>query len=119
MRDGLYHYVTGLPNVRLPASISLTYSLHARHQCIADRYGIIKPPNTLDMANGKLIEMEIANGRVAKIVVRVEYSAKYDLVLVVSSNGIVRTVWLNSVNDKHHTLDRSRYVSMPNYTGHK
>jgi hypothetical protein len=112
MKDGLYHYVTGLPKVNLPASIPLSYGTHAKHQCVADRYGIIKPPATLDIANGKLIELQVLGGRIEKIVVRIPYDNRHDLVLVVGKDGFVRTLWLNRNNDKHNTLDRTRYVTL-------
>jgi len=67
IRNGLYHYVTGLPKVELPNYIALFYGRHAKDQMMSDRYGVIAPPFSLDVTRAKIIEMEICQGYVSKL----------------------------------------------------
>lgn len=114
MQNGLYHYKLGLPQVKLPETVPLKYGSHAKSALNSDRYGLIKAPNALTLNACKVIEMELLNGRITKLVVRTKHCAKFDLVLVVNPDGFVRTVWLNSVADTHKSLDRSKYVPVQN-----
>lgn len=110
----LYHYSIGFPDVeRFSGIMKLEYSYHALNASNDDKYGMITLPNILDLldTSTRLIEMEVTNGIMSKGVYRVKYDKTYDLVLVVLRNGRVKTLWLNSVSDKHVTLDRSKYCT--------
>jgi Na+-transporting NADH:ubiquinone oxidoreductase subunit NqrA len=115
----LYHYSIGFPDVeRFSGIMQLEYSYHALNASNDDKYGMITLPNILDLTgldlldtSTRLIEMEVTNGIMSKGVYRVKYDKRYDLVLVVLRNGRVKTLWLNSVSDKHVTLDRSKYCT--------
>ena len=111
MRDGLYHYTIGFPRVRLPVGLlPLRYSKHAQREMLSDRYAIINPPATLDVGKAKIIELETFRGEAVKFVARIPHSPKHDLVLVVKPDGFVKTVWLNERNDRHSTLNKSKYL---------
>lgn len=56
-----------------------------------------------------LIEVESMNDIVIKQVWRTPYDITKDLVLVVTNEGMVKTVWINSSLDKHSTLDKTKY----------
>lgn len=109
----LYHRDIGFPsNLQRPTGrLRLRYGGHAREAAQTDRYGIIRLPECIDLDRAELIEAE-ANwgGIVSKAVVRVGYSAVYDLVLVVLPDGFVKTVWLNERHDVHATLKYGRYA---------
>lgn len=105
----LYHYKIGLPKLRLRGVLKLKYSAHAKRAACNDRYGYIQLPTAIDVANELLIEVEVLNNAVAKLVFRLQYSNQYDLCIVVNPDGLVRTVWLNSKNDTHKTLDTKKY----------
>lgn len=109
----LYHYTIGFPKqFTVPnKSLELYYSRHARQASISDQYGTIELPNKINLATTKIVEIEICDStaRVLKLVVRQNYSAALDLVLVVNPNGFVRTVWLNETQDTHKTLNRAKY----------
>lgn len=110
----LYHYSIGFPDVECFSGVmKLEYSYHALNASNDDKYGMITLPNILDLLDisTRLIEMEVTNGIMSKGVYRVKYDKRYDLVLVVLRNGRVKTLWLNSVRDKHVTLDRSKYCT--------
>jgi hypothetical protein len=89
--------------------IKLVYSIHARYEAKVDRYQPIELPTVLDTNKATLIEVEIAEGRLNKLVWRASYSSVFDLIIVLGSSGTVKTVWLNLKSDTHKTLDRSKY----------
>lgn len=133
--DGLYHYKIGFPadwEKMLPEGFSfinipLTYSTHAQREALMDRYGDIALPDTLDItrnAGANIIELEILDNVVVKLVVRKRYDATRDVTIVFEpSNGKVRTVWFNSNKDVHKTLDTYKYNKPPKVVtynmGHK
>ncbi len=90
----------------------LRYSRHALEASKDDRFGDISLPKFFDATDAKLIEVELGDDcqTVLKQVWRQKLDDKRDLVLVIGSNGLVRTVWINLHSDRHHTLDRGRYV---------
>lgn len=47
-----------------------------------------------------------------KGVYRTVYDKKYDLIIVMTYDRKVKTVWLNDINDKHSTLDESKYTKL-------
>ncbi len=113
--DGLYHKDIRLPeNFIAPTQrVTLAWTLHAERARQNDRYGVIPKFNTIPLAAFEVIEVEVINDRVSKLVVRGHYNADLDIVFVVIPNGtyVVKTVWFQERNDLHRTLDRSRYVS--------
>jgi hypothetical protein len=64
----------------------------------------------------KTIEVGLTGRRVEKVVIRVFHPESFDLdiVMVLIPGPVywtVKTVWLNERNDKHATLDRSKYMA--------
>lgn len=56
----------------------------------------------------KPFEVEIENNKVTKAVVRVPYDDTSDISIVFRKNKII-TAWLNKREDKHYTLDETKY----------
>jgi antitoxin component of MazEF toxin-antitoxin module len=108
----LFHRDVGFPkNVQMMTGVlNLRYSQHALRAAREDRYGIMELPETLDVTNGKPVEIEVEDGRVVKSVYRASYDDEIDMVIVVQPDGFVKTVWFNMKTDKHKTLDRSKYT---------
>lgn len=107
----LFHFEIGFPkglNTKLGV-LKLTYTKHALRAANNDRYGYINLPDAINTNNAKAIEVEITGHHVTKIVYRIDYNEKHDLVLVVGEACRVYTVWLNEKNDTHKTLDRTKY----------
>lgn len=110
----LYHYTLGFPkgfssNV---GTVQLTFTGHALHAALTDRYGRIVLPKSIDTREALCIEALIEGGQVGKLVYRTAYSKNYDLILVcIPKRGgfTVATVWLNDRQDSHQTLDASKY----------
>ena len=109
--NGLYHKDIILPPLKLrDAYLELSYTLHAIKSAENDRYEEINLPSTINFAMVEVIEIEILDDDVEKMVVRQKYSKEYDLILVIMPRYMrVKTVWLNAVSDTHKTLDRSKY----------
>ncbi len=112
--DGLYHKDIGFPNVKMPeGTYKLNYSRHAQRAAKDDRYGEAKQlPSHINMSQVELIEAEVINNKVNKVVVRKDYNKTLDLVIVFmpqTPDNFVKTVWFNEKIDKHKTLRRDRY----------
>lgn len=114
--ERLYHRDVGFPdNVNLPRGftpvIRLNYGGHAREEAMADRYGQIDLPHTIDIRKGDIFEIGVTGNTVTKIAVRMPYNDKLDITLVINTkDGFVRTVWANDKNDQHKTLNRAKYA---------
>jgi len=64
--------------------------------------------SSINESNCHPFEIETTDGIVTKCVIRCEYDDKRDISIVVR-DGFVLTSWLNYKDDKHVTLDRSKY----------
>lgn len=72
--------------------------------------GLSKVFNEIKFENkGYLFEVEEEDGRVIKAVYRISYDEEKDICLVFRY-GKIATAWVNFKNDKHFTLDKSKYV---------
>jgi hypothetical protein len=115
--DGLFHYQVGLPYQ--PALGNYMYLRYSRHACNAakdDRYGSISLPDVIVPDKYLLIEMEVRNGQLCKVVLRGTYCARrqLDIVLVINPTTCnVITCWLNKSSDAHSTLQRGKYTQIP------
>lgn len=111
MNDGLYNKAVNLPaEVVAPLAHNypaLRYSRHAQQACLNDRYGVIRPPMSLNVRAEQIVEVEVVGGRPVKSVVRVPYNEINDIVLVIQADSFVRTVWINRKNDNHASLNKN------------
>ena len=101
IRPDLVEFVANLPVLRL--------SKHAEQQVAEEenRNRPITPPTTLNPST--CFEVYIETGRIEKAVFRVKTNAQYDTIYVVSRLGIVITLWSNSRDDNHQTLNPNLY----------
>lgn len=111
MITGLFHYQIGFPKGLKTnfGTILLNYSAHALQASKDDRYGAMTLPKVLDTTKAKAIEVEVINNVVKKIVFRTHYDKELDIVIVVNRYRLVHTVWFNRKDDKHETLDATKY----------
>jgi len=127
--DGLYHADLGLPwplVAGIQAAQPLEYGPHARQAAITDRFATLtQAPLTRAFNATEVFEVEVEQGEVVKIAVRISsgftansYSGKpVDLVLVLTPSRrtrgwFVKTLWFNHREDRHYTLDRSKYQTL-------
>ena len=120
----VYHRDVGFPpglEDRLKGMLrgkTLTYSQHARHAAVTDRYGVIMTPPRVVGEDWQVIEVEVRGlGVPSKGVLRAPYGGyqeQFDLVLVILTQptGLVKTMWLNRRGDKHYTLDKTYYSTL-------
>lgn len=112
----LYHRDIGFPEsleLQYGYTFDLTYSKHAQEAAKTDRYGLIKLPQGITFHKDRIIEVETEdNVTVTKMVVRMNYplNNKLDIVyVIIPQTGLVKTVWINAVSDKHTTLNKNKY----------
>ena len=106
----LYHKDVYLPDIKFKdMSIKVEFKDYARQKAFMREIDISRF-EIINLNQGELIELEIINHTPVKIVMRYKYNNEYDICIVILLNKlIVKTVWLNHVNDKHDTLDTSIY----------
>jgi hypothetical protein len=110
----LYHKDIGFPPFFTcpDARINLIYTNHAKQ---ASDSRNIRRLGSITLSRFQVIEIEVRDNRVVKMVVRGSYDATNDICLVITlekGKWIVKTVWLNAVSDLHNTLDRSKYATV-------
>ena len=112
LKDGLYHKLVFLPKINKPdADYPCVYTQHAREASLTDKYGVIILPKSYNLANSDIIELEINNNDISKLVIRTEYNEEFDLSLVISlTTGKIKTAWLNRKEDNHETLFKDKYI---------
>lgn len=112
LKDGLYHKDVYMPKFDRPDRwFHVNYTRHAQEACLTDRYGEIEPFEFINLAQGEIVEIEIENRKIIKLVIRFEYDDELDIVMVIVPQTLnVKTVWLNERNDNHNTLNESRYI---------
>ena len=74
---------------------------------VAKLFLIVK---SIDESNCHPFEVEVDNGIVTKCVIRVKYDDNRDI-SIVARDGFIVTCWVNSNDDLHATLDKSKYQS--------
>lgn len=114
---GLFHSELGFPSTfRPPTGVRpLQYSHHAKQAATDDRYGNIELPSNLNLDEMKLIEVGVENGSVSKFLYRGKMDDTRDICIVVipkprGEKWFVKTVWINENNDKHRSLDVTKYL---------
>lgn len=112
MKNGLYHKDVYLPELTLiDKPVKLSYTLHAIEASETDSNGKIILPDSVNPSTAQIVEIEVKDNKLTKMVLRTKYSLKYDLILVVVPDcQRVKTVWLNDVRDSHQRLNRSNYI---------
>lgn len=101
---------------------NLAYTRHALQEALSDKLGTLThAPRSIRFTDADVIEIEREEitghpyFRTSKIVVRVPYDERRDLVLVlrkfIDGAAIVITLWTNNVGDTHSTLDRKKYAT--------
>lgn len=123
METLLFHKDVFAPDFVFQANdiVKLRYGPHAMEAAETDRYGDLRPhlPRVVDLGDPDIsvVEVELMRNAekvsISKRVVRYPVSAKLTLVLVITADGFVRTVWGNETDDNHSTLKRHLYVQPP------
>jgi hypothetical protein len=110
MKDGKYNEQVYLPELNWKnVDMQLRYSPHAYQE--AEKDGI-ELPDFINLSQVDIVEMEVANGKVFKLLARQPYDGEWDMVHVILLRGmLVKTVWINRRDDNHKTLrNKSQFV---------
>ena len=109
----LYHKEIGFPpKLKFKAVEGLIPSMHALREASNDRYGNMPIPTAFDPLTWDVIEVELLNGALNKIVARKPIDAARDVVMVfLTQSKLIKTLWINEAKDNHRTLDRSAYAT--------
>lgn len=109
MKDGLYHKDVGFPKgLQILPVFSLIVSEHARRS--ATNLGVTLPQHFLPKV-AEVIEVEVFRGQINKILARQPMDDKRDMCYpFLVSSKLIKTVWINIREDKHHTLDKSKFI---------
>ena len=123
MKNGLYHrevYWEKEIQKQIAAALNSGLPLKFDDHAIDKKYerkisinGITKEK----LKNGYCFEAEVKNNKVVKFAIRYGYNDTDDLASVWNPKSdclYCKTIWINKKNDKHITLDESKYVSYPN-----
>lgn len=86
---------------------ALTYTVHAHREACRDGVQHCLP-NSIP-ATFSLVEVETLEGKPFKWVVRFPLNGQLDMVMALTSDYIVKTVWVNRRNDAHATLNVHKY----------
>lgn len=115
-----YHRDIGIPsNVTVPQRVvKCEYIGHADRERFDEKYGHIPRLDDVDLSTADVVEVAVSEGRVSKLLVRVPHptSRQDDIVMALRPGATkkhpwtVVTNWVNRKNDKHGTLDRSKYA---------
>lgn len=90
--------------------LKLYPSQHAIKAMRDDRYGKFSIPVAIDTNSAEAIEAEVVGGEVVKVLYRIPLNRQNDVcIAVIPQNGVVKTAWLNRIDDKHKTLNVSKY----------
>lgn len=115
MKDGLYNIATewsmdvisAVKHCRdIPYHVIPTN--HFRQKCV--ELGL-SPSVACVALKGRIVEVEIKNNKVVKLITRIHhrYKEDIDMVFAIALNrqekiAWVKTVWINHINDNHYTL---------------
>ncbi|AXH49335.1 hypothetical protein HWB76_gp065 [Streptomyces phage Blueeyedbeauty] len=119
MNELLYHFEIGLPEgfQKPEQRVRINYGRHARKEAFQDRYGRIKLPSFVTLGRFQVIEVGMVGDKVSKILFRGRLDETRDLCIVLipgvdNQPWFCKTVWVNKNNDKHKTLDTTRYETV-------
>lgn len=119
MNTKLYHRDIFLPPVVSALAnrqYNLAYTRHALTEAVNDKLGALThAPRSVKFQTYEIVEAELTDGEVTKLVVRLSYDERRDLILVLrhfdDGAATVVTVWTNAIGDKHKTLNRKNYAT--------
>jgi hypothetical protein len=112
MTDGLYHKVFGFPKeIVIKPVFNLVLGYHAERR-LYDLHIAEHMPKHFLPGVAEVIEIEVINGKVHKILARQSIGNNRDICYpFLLESKLVKTVWINMSDDTHVTLDKTRFVT--------
>lgn len=126
----LYHIEVYMPQEYIDSSLSsqrtlgtYKFSYHLKKRLFGDRdykhalnnKALVQCINNLRSSPTVPFEIEVDDGEIVKLVVRVPYTEENDVSIAIQLNSsygcpLIKTAWLNDRNDIHTTLDTTKYI---------
>lgn len=105
-----FKLITYKPNIKLNGALTLIYTNHAKERASYNKFNVlIQLPASIDLAKCEIIESVQENKQITGLLLRTHYDSTFDLCLAITHKGIVKTVFLNHINDNHNTVDLTKY----------
>lgn len=112
----IYHRDIGFPSTAeiKEGFYNLTYTRHAKERQEIKYGGLRVLPSVLNITKDKVVEIHTDDNITAKkLLVRIGYDKKRDIVLAIQPmDGVAKviTFWLNDKKDTHRNLDKTKYT---------
>lgn len=65
--------------------------------------------SNLKLNSTNIIEYTVNNNEIEKVLYRFKYNENEEIILSISQNKTIITIYLNNINDKHFTLNKKIY----------
>jgi len=121
-----YHYITGFDKKHIDQLKAITSRLnmlkwqYTRHTLDNIKYRELDNKRLSEFFNSCILKYDdiieyysnIHTGKIEKILYRIPYTDSQDIILVLTPEKNIVTIYLNSKDDKHITLNTSLYVKI-------
>ena len=98
---------------RLQRFSQIQYTRHAQLETIKDRYATIPVLKLVDIKPNDVFEYTKELGEITRFAIRIKnFDKGLDFCYSVSLDGNVITVWANTKEDSHQTLNVAQYVGV-------
>jgi len=116
-----FHVKIGFKVEHIPKLKDMTYLLNSKtwkysEHCLdsikywnIDIEGILNSILKADLKFEDIFEYYTENDYITKICYRIDYSIKYDIIIVLTMDKKIVTIYLNKVGDNHDTLREELY----------
>ena len=74
---------------------------------------LIEDMKSLELDSESIFEYYTSGGQIVKACYRVEWSSSKDIIMVIGRGKTIVTMYFNSTDDKHATLNKNNYVRRP------
>ena len=101
-------YIRALPETTVP----IFPTRHARDAAATERFGAFQIPDSILFDGSKIVEADVEDGGLTKLVVRIAHNENYDAIYIFTvPERKLKTCYLNAVDDLHRTLDTAPYAT--------
>ena len=101
-------HIRALPETTVP----IFPTRHALNAAATERFGAFSIPDSILFDGSKIVEADVEDGVLTKLVVRISHNENYDAIYIFTvPERRLKTCYLNAVDDLHRTLDPAPYAT--------